>query len=200
MGTLPGVVEVLGGLLLSGRSAPGAAAADHARDVAVMAAVFGVAGFAWFGWAQEAPPRAWRLPLGFGSALSLAVGIAGGALALRDWDMTSALAGEDARRWFGVVAGLEVAFVAVGAAVLARRRAGRWTATWTCIVVGVHFVPLAVIFGDAGLYVLAVALALVATVGIGVARRRGLHPSAVTGLGAGAVLLLFAARSLVVAL
>jgi hypothetical protein len=165
-----------------------------------MAAVFGVAGFAWFGWAQEAPPRAWRLPLAVGSAVSLTIGAAGGALARRDWDLGSALAGEDARQWFGIVAGLEVGLVAVGAAVLALRRAGRWIATWTCLVVGAHFIPLAVLFGDAGLYVLAVALVLVAAVGIGTARRRGLHPSAVTGLGAGGVLLLFAVRSLVVAL
>jgi hypothetical protein len=45
--------------------------AHFAQDLAVTAAIFGVAAFVWFGWAQEAPPARWRLPLGLGSLLGL---------------------------------------------------------------------------------------------------------------------------------
>jgi hypothetical protein len=47
---------------------------DFPRDVAFMAAVFGIATFAWAGWAQERPPRtAWRIVLGALALAGLAV-------------------------------------------------------------------------------------------------------------------------------
>ena len=47
--------------------------AQHARDAAATAAVFGFFGSAWFGWAQDSPPQAWRWALAVGSILSLLV-------------------------------------------------------------------------------------------------------------------------------
>jgi hypothetical protein len=173
---------------------------EHVRDAAVMAAVFGTGGFAWLGWAQEAPPRSWRPWLGVASIASLLVGVAGALLAVRVWGPESALTEPGARRRFGIVAGVELVLCAVGGGLLALRGKARWTASWICFVVGLHFLPLAVVLEDGALHVLGAVLIAVAALGIVVARRTALHPSAVTGLGAGIALLLFAARGVASAL
>jgi uncharacterized membrane protein len=174
--------------------------AEHVRDAAVTAAVFGVAGFAWLGWAQEAPPQSWRVWLGVGSIASLLVGVAGGLLAVRVWGPETALADSGAGRAFGLVAGAELVLCAVGGGLLALRGKSRWTSSWICFVVGLHFLPLAVVLEDAGLHLLGAVLMGVAALGITVSRRTSLHPSAVTGLGAGIALLLFAIRGVIAAL
>ena len=51
--------------------------AQHARDAAATAAVFGFFASAWFGWAQDSPPQAWRWALVVGSIVSLVVCAAG---------------------------------------------------------------------------------------------------------------------------
>ena len=84
------------------------------RDTAMMAAIFGVAAFMWFGWAQEDPPRTWRVPLAGGAALSLMMGIAGGINAWRDWELESALAAEGGPVRFGIVVGVEISLIVIG--------------------------------------------------------------------------------------
>ena len=49
-----------------------------ARDLAVNAAVLGVAAMVWFGWAQEAPPAGWSVPLGIGSVLGVLIAFLAG--------------------------------------------------------------------------------------------------------------------------
>jgi hypothetical protein len=142
-----------------------------------MAAVLGVAGFAWLGWAQEAPPRSWRVWLGVASMASLLVGVAGALLAVRVWGPESALADPGARRTFGIVAGVELVLCAAGGGLLALRRKARWTASWICFVVGLHFLPLAVVLEDAALHLLGAVLIGVAALGIVVARRTSPHPA-----------------------
>ena len=63
-----------------------------------MAAVFGMAGFIWFGWDQEDPPPRWRIAWGIGATISLLVPIAGGFLAFDNSGPESALAAKDDRR------------------------------------------------------------------------------------------------------
>ena len=145
--------------------------AEFVRDAAVMAAIFGVAGFAWLGWAQEDPPPRWRVPLGVASMISLVTGVVGGVLAWRNWGPESALATESARESFGIVAGIELGLAALGAVVLAAAQAGALDSAWVCFVVGAHFVPLAIIFDDAGLHVLACALIVVSGAAVVGARR-----------------------------
>jgi hypothetical protein len=41
--------------------------AEFLRDAAMTAAVLGFFASAWFGWAQDDPPRSWRRPLVAGS-------------------------------------------------------------------------------------------------------------------------------------
>lgn len=172
--------------------------APFVRDTAVTAAVFGVAAFVWFGWAQEAPPARWRLPLGLGSGLGLVLAVVGGLLAWQNWGPESVMADPQVRRAFGIVCGVEFAAAGLGALALGLGLAKRpkWIASWIAFVVGVHFVPLASIFGDPGMNVLAVVVVLVVGLGVLVHRRTGIAPSALTGLGTGITLAVFSARAI----
>lgn len=162
------------------------------RDTAVTAAVLAVAANAWFGWAQEYPPPRWRPLLIAAWIVTLPLVVTAVGLVWANWDEPSALDTEAARSWFGVVVALEVTLSAVGAYVLSRVGLSRWTSPWVCLVVGLHFVPLAVLFEAPGLHLLGALLIGVSGAAMLSADRRRLHPSALTGAGAGLVLLLFA--------
>ncbi|MCO1658261.1 hypothetical protein [Pseudonocardia humida] len=166
------------------------------QDMAVTAAIFGVAAFVWFGWAQEAPPARWRLPLGLGSALGLLLGAVGGLLAWQNWGSGMALADPQARLAFGIVCGVEFGAAALGAAVLGLTKRPKWIASWIAFVVGAHFVPLAFIFGDPWMIALAVLVVLAAGLSVLVHRRTRIAPSAATGLGAGLAFLVFSGRAI----
>jgi hypothetical protein len=135
------------------------------RDAAATAAIFGFFASAWFGWAQDEPPPAWRKALVAGSILSLLTAVGGGVMTWRNWSGPTAF-DADTSRTFGLVVGIEVALAAIGAAVLARRRSSELIPAWVALVA----VPLA--------------------------RSRPVAVSAVTGLGAGTVLLAAALWSL----
>jgi hypothetical protein len=81
------------------------------------------------------------------------------------------------------------------AAMLAVRRRPRWIAPRIAFAVGAHVVPLASIFCDPGPLVLA-GLVMIAA-GAAVALRDRVTPSAVTGAGAAAALLVFGAQAAV---
>ncbi len=174
---------------------------EHTRDLFMTAAVFGVFGFVWAGWAQEDPPPRTRPLLGVLSGVSLAVGVAGGILARRDWHGPSTVSWADDGMWFGVVVGIEVALCLAGSAVLAARGHSRLIAAWVSLVVGVHFVPLVVLFDNPTLLAPTVAM-IISTVLAWRAYRspQGMTPSAVTGLVNAPVLLVTAATNLVLGL
>lgn len=173
--------------------------AEFAANAAATAAIFGVFGIVWFGWAQEAPPRAWRPWLGVGSVLSLAAAIIGGIVTARTWDDGSSV-DERTGPVFGVVVLIEVVLCAAGAIWL--RRAGRTSLVpaWIALIVGLHFFPLAPLLRYPALAIWAALVTLVALVSVTVARRYDLAPSAVVGAGAGVALLAGAATALVHAL
>jgi len=64
--------------------------AEFPRDAIATAAVFGFFASAWFGWAQDQPPPAWRRWLVAGSVLSLLTAVTGGVLTWRHWTDPSA--------------------------------------------------------------------------------------------------------------
>ena len=172
--------------------------AEFLRDAAATAAVFGFFASAWFGWAQDEPPPAWRRALVAGSILSLLTAVGGGVMTWRNWSGPTAFDAGTSRT-FGLVVGVEVALAAIGAAVLARRRSserprlgrpGRGGAPDPGGVAGA--VPLIAVTG--------VLVTLVALVAVPLARSRSVAVSAVTGLGAGTVLLAAALWSLASAL
>ena len=150
--------------------------------------------------ASGSPTRAARLwLLAIGSSLGLVLAIVGGVLTWRSWGPESALAAPEARRAFGITCGVEFGLAGLGAAVLGITKRPQWIAPWIALVVGVHFVPLAYIFGDPGLLVLATLMVLAVAMSLVVRRRTGVTPSASIGLGSGIALLAFGIRAAVLA-
>lgn len=170
------------------------------RDFAFTALIFGVAAFVWFGWGQEDPPRAWRVILAVGAGLGVILAVVGGVLVYQNWGAETALGVGDGYRTFGIICGVEFGLAAVGAAILGITKHPAWISTWISFVVGVHFIPLAFVFDDFGLFGLAAAMAITSGVSVYLNRRTGVTPSAVVGLGSGTSLMLFAVRAAVIAL
>lgn len=172
---------------------------EFLRDLAVMTLVFGVAAFIWFGWGQEDPPKRWRILLIIGSVLSLAMTVIGGLLTWQLWGSGSVFEEQAARRAFGIVCGIEFGLCGLGAAVLAISKRPHLIAPWILFVVGVHFIPLALIFQDPGLHILAALMIIGSVLAVVLHRRRQITPSAITALAGGGSLLIFAARAAVLA-
>jgi hypothetical protein len=172
---------------------------EYVRDAAATAVVFGFFASSWFGWAQEAPPKSWRTPLGVGSVIALLTAVGGGLLAWRHWS-DGTVFDDDTGRSFGIVVGIEFVAAAAGAGLLALRRRAEFISAWIAFVVGVHLFPVAVILEYPLIHVVAALVTLVAIAAIPVARARSIPVSAATGLGTGAVLLVAALASLVAAL
>jgi hypothetical protein len=141
---------------------------DFLRDQYFTTAWFGLMAFVWFGWAQEDPPRSWRIWLGAGSVLGIAFAVAFGVLVAANWGQPSVLQGKYA--WFGVLVAVEVVAAGAGCSVLARRGASRWMAWWVALVVAAHFLPLAVLLNDIG--VAGVGVVQLVALGVAVPRLR----------------------------
>lgn len=172
--------------------------ADHVRDIAVTAAVFGFFAPSWFGWAQEAPPRRWRPFLIAGTVVSLLPLIAGIVIALRHRDDGTVF--DDATsRIFGIVVGIEFAAAGLGAILLAVRRRRELIPVWIAFVVGVHLFPVAAIIGYPVIHVVGAVVTVAALIAVPVARARDLAPSAVVGSISGTALLAGALFSAVAA-
>ncbi|GAA3774323.1 hypothetical protein GCM10022225_72540 [Plantactinospora mayteni] len=175
--------------------------AEHVRDAAMTAVIFGFFASSWFGWAQEAPPPRWRKPLIAGSVGSLLVAVAGGLLAWQDWSTGSVFDSAETARNFGILVGIEFGLAGLGAGLLSIRKRGReLVSAWIALVVGVHFFPLAEMINFPLVHVAGVLVTLAALVAVPVARKRALRVSAVTGLGTGAGLLVAAVAALAIAL
>jgi len=169
--------------------------ADHQRDAAATVVVCAFFASAWFGWAQDSPPRAWVVPLAVASVGSVLLAVLGALLTWQRWTDGTALDRETAQA-FGVVVAVEVVVAGVGAAVLSRSGQGEYTPVWIALVVGVHFIPLAPMLEYPLFYLVAAGVVVAAVVGVPVARSAELPLSAVTGVGTGSVLLAAALFSL----
>ncbi len=138
---------------------------EFARDGLFTAAWFGLMTVVWLGWAQEDPPRRWRLPLGIGSVLGMILAIGFGVLTVLNWSAPSALQGR--QEWFGILVGAEFGAAGLGCLVLALRKLNRWMAWWVALIVAMHFVPLGFILIDPSIAVFGVIQsALVIIVGV----------------------------------
>jgi hypothetical protein len=162
--------------------------AEHLRDTAATAAVFGFFASSWFGWAQEAPPPAWRKPFVAGTIASLLVAVAGALLAWRYWHDGTAFDG-DTSRAFGIVVGIEFGAAALGAATLALRRHRELIPVWIALVVGAHLFPVASLIRLPAIHVVAALIVLAAVFSVPGARSLSITPSAAVGEATGAVLL-----------
>lgn len=122
---------------------------EFPRDLLMTGAIFGVAAFAWAGWAQERPPQhwIWRVVLA-------ALGVCGAGLAavtipaaVAHWTQPTAIVfGGPAFAWYVTVFWLEVAAM-IGLVILAsRKKRSDLIAPLILAVVGIHFIPLAWVF------------------------------------------------------
>jgi len=162
---------------------------EYARDGAMSALILGFFASSWFGWAQEKPPPGWRALLVTGAVLSLAIAGIGAVLAWRTWSGGSVLDEPGAMRRYGMVVGVEFGVAAVGALVLAVCRRLEYLSAWICLVVGLHFAPMAPILDSPPLIALGLVLTGVAVAAVLLHRRTGMATSAATGIGAGFALL-----------
>ncbi|MFC7533982.1 hypothetical protein [Actinoplanes sp. GCM10030250] len=173
--------------------------AEYVRDAAMTAAIFGFFTTVWFGWAQEAPPPAWRKYL-IGGVIAGGLTLVGGVLvAVPNWTAGTVF-DEDTGRAFGIIVGIEFGAAALGAVVLAVLKRAEWTPIWIAFVVGVHLFPVAAVLHYPMIHVVGALITLASVVAMPIARARSVTPSAVVGVGAGVPLLAGGLYSLAVAL
>ena len=169
--------------------------AEHIRDAAATAVIFGFFASIWFGWAHEDPPPIWRRPLTVAAITCMVTAVVGGLLTWRHWRDGTAF-DPDTSRTFGIVVGIEFAVAGIGGGLLAWLRRTALTPAWIAFVVGVHLFPVATLIDYPAVHVVAALTALAAVAGVPIARARRLTPSAVVGAAVGTVLLAAALFSL----
>lgn len=137
----------------------------YPRDLAMVGAIFGVAGFAWAGWAQERPPGDWGWAVALGVLALFGIALAGISipLAARHWNTPTAITRKSAAlRVYLIVFWVEIV-VAAGLAVLASRSdRDDLVAPLILAVVGIHFFALAPVFAQPVLYLAAAPLTVIA--------------------------------------
>ncbi len=173
---------------------------DFIRDHLMYAVIFGFFGFSWFGWAQESPPKSWSLYLGFASAMSLLIALVAGYLAFTHWAGATALTAPGAYEKFGIIVGIELLSSLLGAGILIWLKRPEYVALWIAFVVGVHFIPLALVFQDKALYALAALLATTPLLAIFISNRTSVSAATLSCVGAGSLMVVFAIRGLTLAL
>ena len=139
---------------------------DFARDLVMTGVIFGAAAFVWAGWAQERPPAGvgWRVVLVVLQVGGLALLGFGIPAAARNWSTPTAIdPGSVAFVWYVAVFWLEVAAILALAIFLIRKKRGELIASWVLVIVGLHFVPLAFVFGQP---IILVAAALITVAGV----------------------------------
>ena len=148
-------------------------ATEFPRDLATIGVIFGLAAFVWAGWGQERPPsRGWRIALLVLCAAGLALVGFGIPAAIRTWDTGTAIEpGTPAFIGYVVAFWLEVVIAVAGVLVLRRRGRSELIPVLILLVVGVHFFPLAVLFGQGVLAIAAVLLVAAAVLAYLLRRR-----------------------------
>ncbi len=163
------------------------------RGEVIAAAVLAFAGISWFGWAQDAPPSSWVPFLAAGSMVSaLLLALLVVLLVRHRTSRGSPLADPRVRRAYWIIIGVELATIIAGNVVLTATHHVAYQAVWTLFVVGIHFVPLARVMRVRGLAVTGIATACAAVAAAIVGLTSSVAPSAVAGLGGGAVFIGYA--------
>lgn len=167
---------------------------DHhlTRDLLMTAAIFGFFAFVWFGWAQEDPPPAARVPLGIGAGVGALLAIGFGILSGLNWGAPTALDTTGAAfRTYLIIVVVEVVLAVAGGIALALSKWKRFVPVWVLLVVAVHFYFLAPVFDMPALNVLATLLVAAVVVTMALARTEW-QPSFIAGIQGGTILLVFA--------
>lgn len=125
---------------------------EFPRDLLMTGAIFGVAAFVWAAWGRERPPkhRLWPVVLTVMQVASAALAVAGLTLASIRWvDSPTAIPdGGPAFIAYVITFWVEVAVITVLLILAARRKRKDLFAPLVLAVVGIHFIPLAWVFGQ----------------------------------------------------
>lgn len=170
---------------------------DYPRDYLMYTAIFGIFGFCWFGWAQEAPKEEWRLWLGIASAACLIIGTAGGILSYLHWHDASILNNKSDFKWYLIFFVSEIVLAVLGAILLLLMQKNNWVSVWVSLIVAIHFIGLKFVFNDLSLFILAILMLIATIVSVPLSAYFKVAPSAVLGIGNGACLLLFSLSGLI---
>lgn len=167
---------------------------DRSRGFTVI--IEGFFAFMWFGWGQAEAPSWLTVPLVVGSALGVLAVLAGVVTAVRSTGQRTLMQERTVRVRYNTIVGVEFCLIGVGAGVLGATGSAQWIPVWVCAVVGVHFLPLARVFGGLLLVPLAITLLVVAAAALVVGLVSDVAPSTVAGPGTGACLLVVASATL----
>ena len=164
----------------------------------VTAIVDGFFAAMWFGWGQAEAPSWLVVPLLVGVGLGVLTLVLGVVMTARTTGWLDALTEPDLRRRYNVVVGTEFGLIVVGAILLGLVGLAAWVAVWVCLVVGLHFIPLATVLQNPSLRPLGALVVCVAVVALVVGLATTAAPSTITGVGAGLCLLVFGIATLLV--
>lgn len=168
------------------------------RGELIGALVLAVAAMAWFGWAQDDPPRPWVPFLIAGSVVAALVSATLVVLLVRHRTTGSvAMADARVRRNYWIVVTVEFAAIAAGNLVLASAGHADYQAAWTLFIVGIHFVPLGRVLRIRNFVPTGIATAGVAVTAAILGLTTSLASSAVAGAGGGIVFIAHAAGVLI---
>lgn len=170
---------------------------EYIRDYAMYAAVFGLFSSVWFGWAQENPRKNWLIYIRVASVIAVIVCLLGFYLSGTHWQAASMLNEQTNFKTYLIVFYGEMAIGGIGAIALFLLKHQEYTAAWIALVVGVHFIALKSVFDDSSLYVLAAIMILISLASPFIARKLDVAISAVTGIGSGLTLLVYALSGLI---
>lgn len=165
---------------------------DYLRDIATSVVIYGFFAFVWFGWALEGPKKSWEKYLIIACATSFLLGVLGVYLIFTYQEEASVLTEYGLSLWYYIIVIIEFLVGGIGAYLLFKKKSDNYIAPWICLIVGIHFSPLAFIFQEPTMHLLA--LLFVATTIVTIQRMKNIsyRASAITGIGAGSTLLLFA--------
>jgi hypothetical protein len=164
-------------------------------DSGMTALVLGFFAMMWFGWGQADASSGLTGILTIGSGASFVIAVVGAFRVFHSRRTDGALRQPAAQRRYGLIVGIETVLIAVGAVVVGATAGADFIPVWICAVVGLHFFPLAALFGPA-LRGLGVAVTGVAVAALVLGALTDIAPSSVTGAGAGLAMLTFATLSL----
>lgn len=133
--------------------------------------------------------------LAVGSGLGVLLALASVAVMLKRKD-GSAMSTRAGRRTYGITVGVELAVAVIGVVALSVTGAEQFISPWILAVVGVHFIPMARLFGIRLLTAAGIVLTVVAIVAAVIGGLTTVLPSALAGGLGGLVMLGFGVASL----
>ena len=164
-------------------------------DSGMSALILGFFAALWFSWGQADASSGLSVALNIGSGAASVVAALGAIRVFRSRRTGGALQEPAARRRYGLIVGVETVVIGLGAVAVSATAGPAYIPVLICAVVGLHFFPLAALFG-AALRGLGLAVTGVAVAALLLGVFTDVAPSSVTGVGAGLALLTFATRSL----